>query len=55
VNGSVNEMLLYLGLVILAVVVFGFLLLRRGRQRPSSGLFEDEDDPGGGEGSGQVL
>ena len=54
-NGSVSETLLYMGLGIVAVVIFGFLLLRRTRQRPSSGLFEDEDDRGGGDTPEQIL
>jgi len=41
---SVNEVLLYMGIGIIAILAFGFILLRRARQRPVASAFDDGND-----------
>lgn len=41
---SVNELLLYMGIAIIAVLAFGFLLARRGRQRPVASAFGEPSE-----------
>ncbi len=59
-GASSSEVLLYMGIGIIALLVFGFMLLRRGRQRPVASAFDDRPGNGGEqaeeqEGMEQVL